>query len=303
LSQALTQKHAPHPHEVHAVPGLAVHRSRRLIPALAVDRPSTLGEVCDLLARTHGEAMICAGGVDVISRLKFGAPPTLRRLVYLGSVAQLSGVRRTETHLEIGAATPHAAVAENNLVVGSLPALAEYIDGLGNIRIRLQGTIGGNVMAREPNYEILPALQALDAALTFVDPVTREWTSVPARGFDRSHVGERLLVRIAIPLHAWTLRWVRRLRPLAGLVAAFHWKDGRLLGGAAVLTGGPLPSLCAEIQCGGLTAEELARHGADLVRDWADRLPAIGHALEADTTYRRQVVRVLLRRILAESAA
>jgi CO/xanthine dehydrogenase FAD-binding subunit len=114
------------------------------------------------------------------------------------------------------------------------------VSALGNIRIRCQGTIGGNVMADEPGYEILPLLLVLDAALNFCDPATGAVRAISARDFARAETAARsfgLLTSISVPVSPISLVWNRDLRPMMALVAGVHWSNGRPAAAGAAIVG------------------------------------------------------------------
>lgn len=57
----------------------------------------------------------------------------------------------------------HAAIAASPLIREILPDLATLWPTVANPRVRFTGTIGGNVMVGNPDYDALPALMALGA--------------------------------------------------------------------------------------------------------------------------------------------
>src|ERR1700733_7392732 len=61
---------------------LAVHRSRKLIPPFRLHRPTNIAEAVAVKAAAGPGAVFMAGGIDVVSRMKFGAPVT--DLIHLG---------------------------------------------------------------------------------------------------------------------------------------------------------------------------------------------------------------------------
>ncbi|HEX9462956.1 MAG TPA: FAD binding domain-containing protein [Alphaproteobacteria bacterium] len=284
---------------------LAVHRSRTRIPALSLERPTTIDAACRILAESGDQAAICGGGIDLINRLKTGQAAGVTRLIWLSSIGELRGVRQIGDRLEIGAGTTHEALAGDPALRARYPSIAAYLGGLGNIRIRVQGTVGGNVMAGEPGYEILPLLQVLDATLHFVDPGTFGPLLVPARRFDRAmceSLRGKLLVTISFLVRPLTVRWTRQLRPVVGLVAAWEQRERGIVGGAAALAGANFEPVWSELPWDTpLSAERLMESSATLARDWASGLPAIAASAGSGTAYCRQVAPVLLRRVLSEA--
>ena len=67
------------------------------------------------------------------------------RLVDLGGVADLKGIKVDGGKVVIGAMTTHAAVAASAEVRKAIPALAELAGGIGDQMVRNMGTIGGSI--------------------------------------------------------------------------------------------------------------------------------------------------------------
>src|ERR1700677_1858605 len=228
---------------------VTVHRSRKLISPFVLHRPATVDDACALLNEYGDEATVIAGGIDVIGKAKMVLG--LAHGVAVAGIAEMHGIRLLDDRLEIGAAVTHREVETNTLIRARMPAVREYIGELGNIRIRCQGTIGGNVMADEPGYEILPLLLALDATLNFCDPADAMSRAVAARDFARTHPATRsvcLLASVSIPLSRISLAWDRSLRPTMTLVTGVRHSNGRPTTAGAALAGvhrravwGPVP--------------------------------------------------------------
>jgi carbon-monoxide dehydrogenase medium subunit len=72
------------------------------------------------------------------------------RLVDLGAVADLKGIRAENNGVTIGAMATHASVAANADVKRVLPALAELAGGIGDPMVRNMGTIGGSIANADP---------------------------------------------------------------------------------------------------------------------------------------------------------
>jgi aerobic carbon-monoxide dehydrogenase medium subunit len=135
-------------------------RSRRHIAPFAVHRPTTLDEAL-ALRRQPGPSAFLAGGIDLIDWLKQGN--AIDRLIRLDGIPGLADITATGNDLRIGALATHSAILESPVVQDTLPDLATLWHQIANPRVRFAGTIGGNVMARRPDYDGLPALLALGA--------------------------------------------------------------------------------------------------------------------------------------------
>lgn len=280
---------------------LAVHRSRKLIPEFVLHRPRTLEETCALLDEYGGGASVIAGGIDVISRMKAGTGSA--QVVSIADIAEMHGIRLVADRIEIGAAVTHREIESDLLIKSTMPLVAEYVSALGNIRIRCQGTIGGNVMADEPGYEILPLLLVLDAALNFCDPATGAACAVSAREFARAGTASRpfgLLTSISIPLSPISLVWNRDMRPMMAMVAVVQRSNGRPTAAGAALVGIHRRAVWGPVTLGDspeTSDEDDALSTA--AGHWANALPNSDLAEGPNPIYARRVAAVILRRALA----
>lgn len=137
--------------------------SRYRIMPFTVSRPETISEAAALIS-TGGVPM--AGGTDLVDRMKQGQVHS--RLLSLLSIAELRKITSEDGALYLGAAVTHRMVSQDSLVREIIPSLSAFFAVLGNPRIRDRGTLGGNVMANEPGYEVAAALAALDASAEFL---------------------------------------------------------------------------------------------------------------------------------------
>jgi carbon-monoxide dehydrogenase medium subunit len=115
--------------------------------AFTFERPSSLADATKQAAA--GGTKVLAGGQTLLASMKLRlANP--EKLVDLGGIAELAGVRKDANSLVIGAMTRHADVATNADVKSALPALAELAGGIGDRQVRAMGTIGGSVANNDP---------------------------------------------------------------------------------------------------------------------------------------------------------
>jgi carbon-monoxide dehydrogenase medium subunit len=191
--------------------------ARSRIRGFALLRPTRLE---DATAALLDGARAMAGGIDLVNAMKCGEE--VDSVVYLRGVAELRRIRSTSEFLELGAAVTHAEIERNADVAAAIPDLAEIIRAIANIRVRIAGTIGGNLMCAHRYYDWLPILAALDAEFSFITadgPKSLGAREVTADdGFWNLPVG--LLATIQIPLAGRpSLRFVRRLKPILSIAA------------------------------------------------------------------------------------
>jgi len=115
------------------------------LPAFELLRPRALGEAVEWLARHGVDAMVVAGGTDVVPNLQAGLFSP-RALVDIKGLADLRGIRfDPERGLEIGALTTLTAVAESPVIREQFPVLAQAAGTVASPVLRNMGTLGGNL--------------------------------------------------------------------------------------------------------------------------------------------------------------
>jgi carbon-monoxide dehydrogenase medium subunit len=124
--------------------------------------PTSLAETFDLLA-AHGEdAHLMAGGTALVLLLNQGLVQP-GHVVGLRGVAELHGIRRLDGGgLQIRALSTHREAERSADVHAFCPALAETFSRVATIRIRNQGTVGGNLAHADPAQDPPPMLMALN---------------------------------------------------------------------------------------------------------------------------------------------
>jgi carbon-monoxide dehydrogenase medium subunit len=100
-------------------------------------------------AALQGDARYLAGGQSLVQALKLRLSST-ERLVDLGGIAGLTGIRVDGNNVVIGAMTTHAGVAASAEVRKAIPALAELASGIGDPMVRNMGTLGGSIAHADP---------------------------------------------------------------------------------------------------------------------------------------------------------
>lgn len=95
------------------------------------------------------ETRFLAGGQSLVQAMKLRLSRS-ERLIDLGGIASLSGIRVDAGQVTVGAMTRHADVAASADVRRALPALAELAGGIGDPMVRNMGTLGGSIANADP---------------------------------------------------------------------------------------------------------------------------------------------------------
>ncbi|HVI78299.1 MAG TPA: FAD binding domain-containing protein [Candidatus Acidoferrum sp.] len=115
-------------------------------------RPGTLLEACSILANDE-DALPVAGGQTLVPMLAMRlARPT--KLVDILRLPELTGIRRANGSLIIGATTRQVEAESSPLVAADLPLLATALPWVGHQPTRNRGTVGGSVANADPSAEI-----------------------------------------------------------------------------------------------------------------------------------------------------
>lgn len=131
--------------------------------------PKTVEQAVAALQSENGQAILFAGGTDLVPMMKLGvlSPPTL---VSLSSIPDLTYVREQSDGVHIGALTTIASLRNSELLDRRWPALYQSVRHFAAPQVRNMATLGGNIGRRSPCANTPPALIALSAQLTLVSP-------------------------------------------------------------------------------------------------------------------------------------
>jgi carbon-monoxide dehydrogenase medium subunit len=279
------------------------------LPPFELAEPTSLAEALAILAHRAGECRLIAGGTALVPMLRLGlARPD--HLVSLHRIPGIAEIRSEGGALIVGAMATHAQVRRAAVVQG-WPLLAEAAGRVASPSIRTSGTLGGNLCYAEAASDVAPALLCLDATVTVTG--ARGDRTVPVAGFFRGFFeaalepGEILTqVRIAPPPPGARSAYVKFCPRSA--------EDRALVGVAALLvtTGDGGPCRDVRLALGGAAPTPLrARRAEAVLRGEALTDARIGAAADAaaaeadplsdlmgSAEYRRQMVRVWVRRVL-----
>lgn len=134
-------------------------------------RPSSLAEVCEILAADE-DARIIAGGQTLIPMLAMRlARPA--KLVDILRLEELHGIRTEEDAVIIGAVTRQVEVERSEIVRRSLPLLTKALPWVGHPPTRNRGTVGGSIANADPSAEIPLVAVTLGAEIEIANPSDR----------------------------------------------------------------------------------------------------------------------------------
>ena len=271
-------------------------------------RASSVQDALARLGEGGPDAKILAGGHSLIPLMKLRiAAPAL--LVDIGGIGELSGIRRENGTMVIGALTTHAQAAADP----SLGLVAHAAGTIADQQVRNRGTVGGSLAHGDPASDLPAVLLAAEGTVTIESSGGRR--DVAAADFFQDYwttaVGDdEVLTEVRVPAaEGWSFgyqKFNRRQEDWAMVAVAVLLRqdaggtvqDVRI--GLTNMGTTPLRATASEELLRGqaLTAEMIA-----LAADQADAGTEPPADLNASADYKRHLARVLCRRALEEAAA
>jgi carbon-monoxide dehydrogenase medium subunit len=279
------------------------------LPPLDYIRPATLSEAIAALAAHDGEAKAIAGGQSLMPMLAFRlAAPKL--LVDIGRLPDLDRVDISEDGVSLGALVTWRMIERDARLAQAHPLLVAAIAHVAHYQVRNRGTVGGSLAHADPAAEMPGIAVTCEAMLTIAG--ANGTRIVPAAtffcgGLETVLTPDELIVSLRLP--PW-----RRGRPWGFAEFARRRGDFAMAGVAAYYDLGAGGEICdahvgvigvadrpvrlkgvENVLNGRLPSIELIRQAADAARGTVDPEDDI----HAESAYRRELVGVLLERVLA----
>jgi carbon-monoxide dehydrogenase medium subunit len=163
--------------------------------------PATVDDAVRELADAGDDGKVIAGGQSLLPvlRMRLAAPA---KLIDVGRIPELRGVREDGDAIVIGAMTTHYEIQRDPLVREHAMLIAAATDTVADPQVRHRGTFGGSIAHADPAGDLLAPALALDAVMVVAGMDGRR--SVPASEFfvdyfTTSLSPAELLVEVRIP--------------------------------------------------------------------------------------------------------
>ena len=239
--------------------------------------------------------------------MRLNAP---EKVIDLGRVEGLRGIREDGDTIVIGAMTTHDEVANSELVMEHAALLAKATAEVADPQIRHRGTLGGAIVHADPAGDLGAPVLALDAEMVIAGPGGER--TVAAKDFFtdlfETAVGDgELLTAIRIPKHTgWGAHYEKFVRvahqwSIVGVAATVKADGGTISEAKIGLTNmgsTPLRAASVEAALAGKSASDVA----DACSSAADGTNPPSD-LNGDADYRRHLATVLTSRAVAAAAA
>ncbi len=267
------------------------------LEAFELTRPTSVEEAVADLAEADGDASVYMGGTELLLLMKLGLSNP-ERLVDCKRIPELRGLSERGGTIRIGAGTTHDELERSDLIRDALPELAALEGQIANRRIRIAGTLGGNLCFADPNSDPMTLLTALGATLEIAGPDGRRTVDIldfAHAPYDSALEPDDLLVSIDVTAPAAGdavayERIVLRERPVVSVAAVrTSSQDLRIAVGGAGQVARRLPDLEALLSADGAGAlDQCVEQLAATLRPSAD--------LDGTPEYKSHLAGVLLRR-------
>jgi aerobic carbon-monoxide dehydrogenase medium subunit len=135
-----------------------------MLSQLKLVQPTTVHEASNALADYGDKAKIYAGGAELLLLLRNGLLQS-EVLVDVKKIERLHRITAENGSLRVGACVTHHALENSDLVREHAPSLAYAESQVANVRVRNQGTLGGNLAFNDPHSDPGTVLLVHDAAV------------------------------------------------------------------------------------------------------------------------------------------
>ena len=283
-----------------------------MVSPFRVVTPTTVSEAAAELDRLGDAARIYAGGAELLLLMRHGLlEPDY--LVNIKQVLSLHGIRWDGQALRLGAGVTHRQLERDSQVLAHAPTLGEAERHIGNIRVRAQGTLGGNLAFADPHADPGTALLVHDASVTVegIDgPRELLLDEFFVGTYETALEPNELLTEVQVPPlppgWGWAYERIERFyRPTVNVAAAVAASDGHL-GELRLAVGcvGPRALRLRELEerLRGLTLPDAQREIASSREYLIEQLEPVGDQL-GGADYKIHVTGVLLSRAVEQALA
>jgi len=123
-----------------------------MLQSLQLVQPATVAEASKALAGFGEKAKIYAGGAELLLLLRNGLLQS-EVLVDVKKIERLHRITSDNGMMRVGACVTHHALENSSMVREHAPSLAYAESKVANVRVRNQGTLGGNLAFNDPHSD------------------------------------------------------------------------------------------------------------------------------------------------------
>ncbi len=275
-------------------------------------RPETVEDAVAFKSGYGADASVLAGGQSLVPMLNFRlARPAA--LVDLGAVPGLDGIRLEDGLIHVGAMVRQTALEQSEVAVAACPLLREALHHVAHPVIRNRGTVGGTIAHADASAELPTVLVALHGSVVAAGPQGSR--TVSARELFDFHLTtslepDEILTEVRFPALARGAggAFVEVARrhgdyALAGVCAIVELDDDSRIGAARLAYSGVAATPVEATEAAAVLVGEPP--GDAVFAEAGERATGCVDVIDeeqASIAYRKQLVRTLTRRALAEAS-
>jgi len=204
-----------------------------MLNSLQLVQPTTVAEASKALEEIGEKAKLYAGGAELLLLMRHGLLQT-EILVDVKKIESLHRVTWDGKALRAGACVTHHELETNQFVRGYAPSFAYAESQVANVRVRNQGTLGGNLCFNDPHSDPGTVLLIHDASVTLGSQRGERQLALDDFFVDMYATAlqpDELLLDVQIPplpagMKSAYLRLHRYQRPTLGVAVAARMANG-----------------------------------------------------------------------------
>ncbi len=203
-----------------------------MLGSLQLLQPTTVDEASGALRDFAERGKIYAGGAELLLLMRHGLLQS-EILVDVKKIERLHGITWNDGALSVGACVTHRALETSSLVREHAPSFAYAESQVANVRVRNQGTLGGNLCFNDPHSDPGTVLLVHNASVTLGSQ--RGERQIQLHDFfldvyETALKPDELMLDVQIPplpvgMISSYLRLHRYQRPTLGVAAAVRMND------------------------------------------------------------------------------
>jgi carbon-monoxide dehydrogenase medium subunit len=206
-----------------------------MLGSLQLLQPTTVAEASSALRDFAERGKIYAGGAELLLLMRHGFLQS-EILVDVKKIERLHRITSNDGLLSVGACVTHRALETDPLVREYAPSFAYAESQVANVRVRNQGTLGGNLCFNDPHSDPATVLLVHNASVTLGSQRGERHLQLNDFFLDVYETAlepDELMLEVRIPalpvgMISTYLRLHRFQRPTLGVAAALKMNDGRI---------------------------------------------------------------------------
>jgi carbon-monoxide dehydrogenase medium subunit len=206
-----------------------------MLGSLQLLQPTTVDEASGALRDFAERGKVYAGGAELLLLMRHRLLQS-EILVDVKKIERLHGITWNDDALSVGSCVTHHTLETHLLVREHAPSLAYAESQVANVRVRNQGTLGGNLCFNDPHSDPGTVLLVHNASVTLGS--RRGERQIPLNEFfldvyETALEPDELMLDVQIPslpsgLISAYLRLHRFQRPTLGVAAGVKMNDGTI---------------------------------------------------------------------------